>query len=45
MPDLLSVPNSEIPLSESAKAATQVENGVTRNDLNHNAQVGEPTLG
>lgn len=45
VPDLPSVPQSDIPSSESAKAATEVENGVTRKDLNHNAQVGELTLG
>ena len=45
VPDLPSVPQSDIPSSESAKAATEVENGVTRKDLNHNAQGGELTLG
>lgn len=45
VPDMPSVPKTEIPSSESAKAANEVEGGVTRKELNHNAQVGELTLG
>ena len=43
VPDMPSVPKTEIPSSESAKAANEVEGGVTRKELNHNAQVGELT--
>lgn len=43
VPDMPSVPKSEIPSSESETVAT--EGGVTRKNLGHNAQVGELTLG
>ena len=42
VPDMPSVPQTEIP---SAKADAEVAGGVTRKDMNHNAQVGELTLG